>query len=88
MWSYEEIDKGFQLIWDIEEATNETIHVLSGIKIFFPYEEVTSNMIIKWDESEINKLVKGLNDGSIPFQFNGVDMLISLIDKGKIKRIE
>ena len=61
MWVYEKQKKDYI----IKNTTN-------GITFKLPYKQETNNYILYWNEKKVKKLINGLNDGTIPFDTDGL----------------
>ena len=64
MWSYNKVNNGFQLKYDVDD--NPDGYPITGFNVFFPYKYEGRDYIVYWNEKRMKELVDGLNDGSIP----------------------
>lgn len=71
MWSYTKTKDGFKLKYDFDEQQDNQV---SGFDIFIPYKQEGRDYLVYWKEEDIEKMVQGLNDGSITFDPSPLDM--------------
>ena len=77
MWRYTETEEGWKLLFDIP-GNQRKDSMISGININLPYKQELPNAIIYWKEDTVQRMVDGLNDGSIIFDMKGLSFSLNL----------
>ncbi|MBQ6219918.1 MAG: hypothetical protein IJJ47_09330, partial [Methanosphaera sp.] len=66
MWGYERTKEGYT----IKHINGDNKY--SGLTIQLPFKQKGDGWILYWNEKRVQQLITGLNDGSIPFDTDGV----------------